>query len=165
MGADRLLLLDHFRRLYGNKVGRNSSLLLTPEAEARWASYQFPGNVRELRNIVVRLIAKHEGRPIGLADLEAELDSDMAAAGTTAMPRDDEQLTGLALRHLRETGNFSLDETLRRWEAAYIAAAQQLTHGNISQAAKLLGVNRTTLYNRIEVLARPPGDVPEAGGR
>ncbi len=160
MGSDRFLLLDHFRRLYG-KGG--ASLTLTADAESRWASYQFPGNVRELRNIAIRLIAKHDGRTIGLADLEAELDSDMAVTRPAAMPRDDEQLASLALRHLREAGSFSLDETLRRWESAYIAAAQQLTHGNISQAAKLLGVNRTTLYNRLEVLARAQGEANEAG--
>ena len=116
-----------------------------------------------------------------------------------------------ALRHLRETSRFSLDDTLHRWEAAYIAAAQQLTHGNISQredfpelfvgparrmrrrdgfkltdrrysekqalaevdycifchaqgnisqAAKLLGINRTTLYNRIDALARSQDQAP-----
>ena len=63
-----------------------------------------------------------------------------------------------ALADLRDTAHFSLDATLGRWEWAYINAAQQLTHGNISQAAKLLGINRTTLYNRIEVLGRAQGD-------
>ncbi len=119
--------------------------------------------MRELRNIAIRLITKHDGRVIELADLEAELDSDTVATKPAAMPHDDQQLASLAMRHLREAGGFSLDETLRRWEAAYIAAAQQLTHGNISQAAKLLGVNRTTLYNRLEVLARSQGESPPGG--
>jgi DNA-binding NtrC family response regulator len=48
-----------------------------------------------------------------------------------------------------ERGGFNLDETLRAWERAYIEAALKLTHGNVSQAAKLLGVNRTTLYSRM----------------
>ena len=43
----------------------------------------------------------------------------------------------------------SLDETLKAWERAYIEAAMRLTRGNVSQAAKLLGVNRTTLYSRM----------------
>jgi type II secretory pathway predicted ATPase ExeA len=54
----------------------------------------------------------------------------------------------------RSRHEFDLDATLRRWEEAYIEAAQQLGHGNMSQAARLLGVNRTTLYNRIDTLAR-----------
>lgn len=162
MGPDRFLLLDHFRRLYSSQTeGRAFSL--TSEAETCWASYQFPGNVRELRNIVIRLLAKHDGHPIGRTELEAELDSDAAATEPSAMPNDEEQLTTLARRHLREANHFSLDETLQRWESAYIAAAQQLTHGNISQAARLLGINRTTLYNRMEVLGRSPGSVNDAG--
>jgi DNA-binding NtrC family response regulator len=164
MGDDRFLLLDHFRRLYSQQA-RVTAFALSPEAEARWAGYSFPGNARELRNIVIRLIAKHAGRKVSALDLDTELDTGMESAPTTALPRDDEQLADMAMRHLRESSRFSLDETLRRWEAAYIAAAQQLTHGNISQAAKLLGVNRTTLYNRIDVLARDQGEAPLSGSR
>ncbi|MBU1235764.1 MAG: sigma-54 dependent transcriptional regulator [Gammaproteobacteria bacterium] len=164
MGADRLLLLDHFRRRYAES-SRGEAFTLTPEAKARWSEYHFPGNVRELRNIVIRLMAKHEHQPISRADLEAELDCSDSVAMTAAMPRDDEQLAGMAHRHLRQASHFSLDETLRRWEAAYIAAAQQMTHGNVSQAAKLLGINRTTLYNRMEVLARSAGDATDTGTR
>ena len=43
----------------------------------------------------------------------------------------------------------NLDETLKAWERGYIEAALRLTRGNVSQAAKLLGVNRTTLYSRM----------------
>jgi len=56
----------------------------------------------------------------------------------------------LAQRQLERAGSFNLDETLKAWERGYIAAALKLTHGNMSQAAKLLGVNRTTLYSRME---------------
>ncbi|OYY90039.1 MAG: hypothetical protein B7Y32_09295, partial [Methylophilales bacterium 16-45-7] len=45
----------------------------------------------------------------------------------------------------------SLDQVLKSWEKAYIEAAMKITHGNLSQAAKLLGVNRTTLYSRIQL--------------
>ena len=162
-GADRFLLLDHFRHVYAEQSHR-TAFSLTAEAETRWEHYAFPGNVRELRNIVIRLMAKHDGKPIGLPELEDELDSDAAVATspavTAAQGRDDADLTRLALAQLRDSGHFSLDATLRRWEWAYINAAQQLTHGNISQAARLLGINRTTLYNRIEVLGRAQGDGP-----
>ncbi|HTY03152.1 MAG TPA: sigma-54 dependent transcriptional regulator [Rhodocyclaceae bacterium] len=164
MGNDRLLLLEHFRSLYA-KSTNSRAFVLTAEAEARWATYQYPGNVRELRNIVLRLMAKHGGGTVDRDALDAELDSGPADAAPAGMPRDDEQLLTLALRQLRETSHFSLDETLQRWESAYIAAAQQLTHGNVSQAAKLLGINRTTLYNRIEVLARALGDATGIEGK
>lgn len=164
MGNDRVLLLDHFRQRY-TQPDTAKGFTLSPEAEARWASYHFPGNVRELRNIVIRLLARYDGRTVTQSELEAELDADSNEAVTATIPNDDQQLASLALKHLRESSSFSLDETLRRWESAYIAAAQQLTHGNISQAAKLLGINRTTLYNRIDVLARMPGSSAESESR
>jgi DNA-binding NtrC family response regulator len=164
MGADRFLLLDHFRQRYA-QPGKIGGFTLSPEAEARWAGYHFPGNVRELRNIVIRLLARYDGRTVTEAELEAELDADTIEVTTGTIPNDDQQLASLALKHLRETSSFSLDETLRRWEVAYITAAQQLTHGNISQAARLLGINRTTLYNRIDVLARTSGPSADSESR
>ena len=49
---------------------------------------------------------------------------------------------------------FSLDQHLAETERNFIEAALQLAHGNVSQAARLLGINRTTLYNRMESFAR-----------
>ena len=45
---------------------------------------------------------------------------------------------------------FNLDDTLARWERGYVEAALELTQGNLARAAKLLGVNRTTLYSRMQ---------------
>ncbi|HTZ00669.1 MAG TPA: helix-turn-helix domain-containing protein, partial [Rhodocyclaceae bacterium] len=161
MGDDRMALLDHFRHLYARQAGQKP-FVLSPEAEARWRGYDFPGNVRELRNIVIRLTTKHSGEQLSAADIEAELDAEAAVAdGNVFLPRSDKALLDVALRQLGEGDGFCLDETLRRWEAAYIEAARQLTAGNISQAAKLLGVNRTTLYNRMDAIARGRIEAPE----
>jgi transcriptional regulator with AAA-type ATPase domain len=61
MGNDRLLLLDHFRKRYASQV-QLPPFTLPPDAEALWLDYAFPGNVRELRNIVIRLTARHAGK-------------------------------------------------------------------------------------------------------
>ena len=158
MGDDRRLLLDHFRRHYAALAG-TPAFRLTAEAEALWLAYQFPGNVRELRNIVIRLATKHAGQEVRATELEAELDpSQGETSPPPALPRDPQALIAIALAHLKEEpADFSLDGMLRDWESAYVEAAQRLTQGNISQAAKLLGVNRTTLYNRMEALARGRG--------
>ena len=58
-------------------------------------------------------------------------------------------ITEQALRQLERAPGFNLDQTLKAWERGYIEAALRLTRGNVSQAAKLLGVNRTTLYSRM----------------
>jgi two-component system nitrogen regulation response regulator GlnG len=99
--------------------------------------------------------------PVEAADLAAELDlpdEELQPAGSASSsarpPQSAAELKGMALTHLQSRGRFSLDDTLRWWEQAYIDAALRLTHGNVSQAAKLLGINRTTLYNRMDSLAR-----------
>jgi two-component system nitrogen regulation response regulator GlnG len=133
---DKLLLLDHFRK---------NSFELDASAGARWLRYDFPGNVRELRNIVIRLAAKYPGQRISAAELEPELDTQFEVALDAKS-----NLVEQAQRQLERGGPFDLDQTLKAWERAYIEAALRLTRGNVSQAAKLLGVNRTTLYSRME---------------
>ncbi len=147
MEGDRLLLLEHFRRLYADQQGVQP-FTLDESAERRWLAYPFPGNVRELRNIVIRLTTKYAGQRLSAAELEPELDLEAPAAEGSAGEAD---VVERALRHLElERGRgVNLDEMLRALERGYIEAALRLTRGNVSQAAKLLGVNRTTLYSRM----------------
>jgi DNA-binding NtrC family response regulator len=145
MGRDRLLLLDHFRTHFAAQAGVAPFTLDGP-AERAWLAYPFPGNVRELRNIVIRLTTKYAGQRLSAAELEPEFDLEAQAEEAGAPPARD--LVAEAQREL-ERGNFSLDATLKAWERAYIDAALRMTRGNMSQAARLLGVNRTTLYSRI----------------
>jgi DNA-binding NtrC family response regulator len=149
MEADKLALLNHFRRHYAARASAQP-FELDEAATRRWQQYEFPGNVRELRNVVIRLATKYAGQRVSPADLEAELDleldADPAAAGGAAPAG---SILEQATRLLERGGAFNLDETLKAWERAYIEAALRLTRGNVSQAAKLLGVNRTTLYSRM----------------
>ena len=71
------------------------------------------------------------------------------------------ELVSIALADIQSRHDFNLDATLHLWEEAYIEAAQQLAHDNMSQAARLLGINRTTLYNRIDTLAREKRVAPQ----
>ena len=114
--------------------------------------YHFPGNVRELRNIVIRLIAKCAGKTLKDKELIAEFDlSEPESSGEPLNLNDEAGMTAQAQRHLQRQTNVSLDAVLKTWERAYIEAAMKITHGNLSQAAKLLNVNRTTLYSRMSM--------------
>jgi DNA-binding NtrC family response regulator len=133
--GDSLQLMEHFRALYAPKV---PPFILDEAGTQRWSQYTFPGNVRELRNIVIRLGAKYPGARVGLTELEAELDGQSEVDGSTI--------------HQLSAGGFRLDEILSSWEQRYIEAALSLSGGNLSEAARLLGVNRTTLYSKIQRL-------------
>ena len=157
LGDDRILLLEHFRGLYAAQANL-PQFRLGQAATRRLLSYPFPGNVRELRNIAIRLTTKYAGMEVRVDDLEAELDpgGEPNAGNGIAAPAaaNRAELVAIALNDIQSHQNFNLDATLHMWEEAYIEAAQQIAHNNMSQAARLLGVNRTTLYNRIDTLAR-----------
>ena len=101
--------------------------------------------MRELRNIVIRLAAKYAGQRISAGGAGSRNWTSTAEDVEAPAAASREQ----ALRQLERGGRFNLDQTLKAWERAYIEAALRLTRGNVSQAAKLLGINRTTLYSRM----------------
>ena len=76
---------------------------------------------------------------------------------------DPDTLIEQAQAHLQRERSFNLDSMLKAWEQGYIEAAMKLTRGNVSQAAKLLGINRTTLYSRMESLQKQYGRAVRAG--
>ena len=157
MGRDRLLLLDHFRRLYAAQA-QCQPFALDPAAEALWLGYGFPGNVRELRNIVIRLTARHPGQVVVPDQLLAEFDTsdDVDRSSRAAVVENNhEQRLQAALKHLQTAARIDLDATLAAWERSYIEAALELCAGNVSCASRHLGINRTTLYNRMENWHRP----------
>ena len=98
----------------------------------------------------IRLLSNLESNRHKLLQLvlfgQPELDLEAPLPGATG---GEGAIVDQAARLLEQAGSFSLDETLKAWERAYIDAALRLTKGNVSQAAKLLGVNRTTLYSRM----------------
>jgi two-component system nitrogen regulation response regulator GlnG len=143
-GDDWRLLLDALQRQYADSI---KPFTLAADAQTLLASYAFPGNVRELRNLVIRLGARYPGQVVDAARLAPELELDYAAP--LAPP-------GVNLRARLEQPGFRLDQELAALERGYIEAALELGHGNLSKAARLLGVNRTTLYSRLSRLGLAP---------
>src|SRR5688572_21533039 len=163
LGDDKRALLDHFRDFYARQA-RVSPFELDPAASQVWLEYSFPGNARELRNIVIRLTTKHAGKRVSAADLQVELDTeslDVQLPGLAA-GQDFKAVLESARRHLQLHKNFHLDNTLSQWERGYIEAALMITQGNLTQAAKMLGIHRTTLYSRMQGYGAGAGGDGEA---
>jgi DNA-binding NtrC family response regulator len=155
MEDDRALLLEHFRKFYAEQA-KVAPFSLDDTARKTWRDYHFPGNVRELRNIVIRLTTKYAGQKLAPTDLEPEFDLETPSETVPGLSADAGTLVEQAQRHLQRERSFNLDQMLKAWEQGYIEAAMKLTRGNVSQAAKMLGINRTTLYSRMESLQKEP---------
>jgi DNA-binding NtrC family response regulator len=149
LGVDRRLLLEHFREFYAREAAA-APFTLNAAAQALWLSYGFPGNVRELRNIVIRLATKHAGQEVDAEMLRAELDAGEVTMAGAFPAGDPAAALNDAKRLLRAQGAIALDDTLAAWEQAFVQAAVDLSHGNLAQAARMLGLHRTTLYSRMQ---------------
>jgi len=156
LGEDKRLLLDHFRDFYARQAAVKA-FDLDAKAKDLWLQYSFPGNVRELRNIVIRLTTKYAGQQVNAEQLQAELDMESMELDLPGLPmgHDFKSVLEAAKKHLQMQKNFNLDLTLQEWEKGYVEAALLITQGNLSQAAKLLGIHRTTLYSRMQNYGTP----------
>jgi len=151
LGEDKRMLLDYFREFYSRQAACKP-FDLDARAITLWLEYSFPGNVRELRNIVIRLTTKHAGQAVNGEQLQVELDMESMELELPGLPvgQDFKSILESAKKHLQLQKNFNLDLTMQQWEKGYVEAALLITQGNLSQAAKLLGIHRTTLYSRMQ---------------
>ena len=124
--GDITLLVQHFLKSAGK-----SDLRVTDAARAALGGYNWPGNVRELKNVVDRAMTLAEGGNIDVAHLPPEV-------------------LGLACSNVQLSGNLDncLSEEMARFEKTVLARAIRLTSGNMSKAAAILGVSRSTLYEK-----------------
>ena len=161
LNEDKEMLLDHFSEFYARQAGVKT-FTLDDGARSLWLDYGFPGNVRELRNIVIRLTTKCAGQSVNSEQLQSELDMESMTVDLPGLPagQDFKAVLEAAKKHLQIQKNFNLDLTMQQWEKGYVEAALAITQGNLSQAAKLLGIHRTTLYSRMQNYGTP-GDAPE----
>ena len=85
---------------------------------------------------------------INKSQLEEELETPLTSDRIKDMDSDQ------AITQQLSQGNFSLDAVLLEWERRYINAALKLSQANLSQAARFLGINRTTLYSKMQRLSK-----------
>ena len=123
-------LVDHFIEKSNARLKKNIRGA-TPAAMARLIAWPWPGNVRELENVVQRTMVVAKGEILDASDLPAEMRGEAAPAA----PKD-----------LKEMARASSDLI----EKKAIADALAETGGNVTRAAKVLGVSRATLQNKMK---------------
>jgi len=123
---DILPLARHFLRLH---AGTNQKRItaLSPELNERLLTYGYPGNVRELENMIAAAVLLEKGKTLSLA------------AARTLLP-----IASLDSR--RSSPLLTLDEIERR----HIERVLEATNGNRPKAAKILGINVSTIYRKLE---------------
>jgi two-component system response regulator HydG len=120
---DILLLIKHFSGKFAKDLGK-SLPRFSDEALQVLTSYDWPGNVRELENIIQRLVIMTEGNTIGIPDLPS-------------------------LMRFSALRGISPNRTLAEVEAEHIRAVLAGADGNKTQAAKILGITRKTLRDKL----------------
>jgi two-component system, NtrC family, response regulator AtoC len=123
-------LVQAFLKSYAAKHGRKVSTI-APESLALLKEYEFPGNVRELANTIERAVIVAAGKRIELSDLPE---------GVRA-----------AVRQQRKRQK---PQSLAELEAEYVAEILTATEGNKAEAARILGISRKNLYERLARLEK-----------
>ena len=135
------LLVQHFLQKLGAEQVPPRTVTMSQEAMRRLMAHPWPGNVRQLENIVERALAFSQGRPqIDVGDLGPEIQNAPAAAEGPSGWFPDEGM--------------DLERYIEGVELTLIKRSLERTHGNKVQAAKLLNLKRTTLIEKLKRLER-----------
>ena len=128
---DLPLLVEHFVRQYGQQFGKRVQGL-SPEALTALSEYRWPGNVREVQNVVERCVVLADGPLIGLNDLPLDV----------LLP--DHRLL------VRKADRLPLKDATEAFEHQIVLQVLERVKGNQSEAARILGVHRNSLKRLLE---------------
>jgi two-component system response regulator HydG len=133
---DLPMLIDHFIRQFSRQHDKKIKGM-APEARRKLLAYDWPGNVRQLRNVVESMVVVDYDGVLGLDDLPEELnDTPTPVAASTADTAN--TLSALVGKSLDEVDRLFITETLR------------MAAGNREEAARMLGIGERTLYRKIK---------------
>jgi DNA-binding NtrC family response regulator len=138
---DILPLAQHFIRKYVAENDRQIDDKVSPEVLSALEAYHWPGNVRELENVIERAVIIARGSTIEREDLREEILNPQRASSQSGGQR-------LATQ-LDLSQGISFYDEVNRFQIELIRRALEITGGHQSRAAKLLGMNTTTLNSKI----------------
>ncbi len=159
-------LAEFFLQRYGAEMGLKKPVV-TPEAIRALQSYSFPGNVRELKNLMERALLESDGEPIQIDHLHfSHGPYSKPISSTSHYPpsqtnghavvlegRPAESVTHHPLQ-FKTPPKDPKSWNLKLQEEIWILEAVSFTRGNITRAASLLGISRSTLHRKIANLSQ-----------
>lgn len=140
--ADIESLAQHFCQSVAAANGRRAPAF-DADALSLLAKEQWPGNVRQLQNVVERLVVLGGGPRIGASDVARELEQKPGALAFA-------EASGFAPKIDLEQTALELEQALRKAEKRAIERAMNSAAGNKNLAARLLGISRRSLYYKLE---------------
>ncbi len=147
--SDIIMLADYFLKKHAREMSVNSPGL-TEEARAMLNNYSWPGNVRELGNTVQKAIIFSRGAPINAEEISQAIRGESTEREAVSNT-EDQTIREWARSSLAvSSGDKVFTDIIDRFSGLLITEALNLTGGNRSQAAKLLGLSRPTLLAKIE---------------
>ena len=138
------LLIEHFLQTFTQKHDRHSTRI-EPEALSLLVRYDFPGNVRQLRNVVERLVVLSGDRPVGPKDLPDEIRLFDPATGHSATELRLDPFLNLPYREARES-----------FERHFLLRKLSEHNQNITHTAAAIGIHRQSLQQKIRDLDLKP---------
>ncbi len=146
---DIFLLMDYYMSRYAAELGVDNPGI-SKEAKEAFIRYEWPGNVRELSNTIHKTLIFNRGVPIQPEDITQAI-SVKDSGQDMVNPAKDQSIRGWAREVLSSPAEEHIfDSAMNRFAGILISEALNLTSGNRSQAAKLLGLSRPTLHSKIE---------------
>ena len=148
--GDIPLLLDFFLPRFAGEVGIDNPGI-TEEANKVLTSYPWPGNVRELANVLQKVLIFNRGAPIGVEDVNQAISGEIPVRGNGVGDASNQEIRQWVRHELSSGEQVNIfDSCMDNFASVLISEALNITGGNRSQAAKLLGLSRPTLHSKIE---------------
>jgi len=142
------LLIRHFMKLHAEEQGLRTKEI-TPEAMQVFQQYEWPGNIRELRNLIERLMIMVPGTVIDTAQANMSLQIRPSGAAATVATS---ATAAPAINPLLTQPYDSLRDARNAFEKEYIARKLREHHWNISRTAEDLKIERSHLHRKIKLL-------------
>ncbi|MBX3413956.1 MAG: sigma-54-dependent Fis family transcriptional regulator [Pirellulales bacterium] len=150
-GDDLILLTKHLLRRLGPQLGKNVTDI-APQTIEMLKSYDWPGNIRELQNVVKQAILRSTGPVLLPQFLPPEVTAKKRTQTAAPQAAASSPLETFVGERLQAGSTRLYEEALEFLERRLLTQVLQQTHGNQSQAAKILGITRGSLRNKIRRL-------------